>query len=169
MGLVNHILQMHLLTECPRQPFQAELNLWFIPHADLPSTKGRQSPMGPKQPFDSHSGLHNKSIWMGKASEDKENKNRKQKELAWKEMRSLNNYRPTLVPAVSCWSTQIEISLFHEPSPFPWGSDSWGKPSPRQYLYGDGEGSGNYESPRGISTTCEGHSAENRERWHPLS
>lgn len=122
----------------------------YSPHC-LSSTKGRQSPMDQKQPFDSPSGLCNKSIWMGEASRDKENKNRKKKKkLALKEIRSPNNYKLTLVLTAYCWSTQIGIPLSPEPSPSPWGSGSWGKPSPRQYLYGDGEGSGNYECLREI-------------------
>ena len=172
MESFNHILQMHLPTEWPRQPLQAEkMNLSFTPHTGLSSIKGRQSPIDHKQPFDFPSGLRNKSIWMGEASREKENKNRKQKKkkLALKEIRSPNNYKLTLVPTVYCWSTQIGIPLCPEPSPFPWGSGSWGKPLPRQYLYGDGEDSGNYECPREIPTPCEGSSAKNRESWHPLS
>ena len=82
---------------------QKKMNLSFTPHTGLSSTKGRQSPIDQKQPFDSPSGLRNKSIWMGEASGDKENKNRKQKKkLALKEIRSPNNYKLTLVPTVYC-------------------------------------------------------------------
>lgn len=91
-------------------------------------------------------GFISKSIWMGKASRNKENKNRKQK-MALTEIRSPNTYRPMLVPTVSHQSfPQIVIPHFRGTAPIPVSSGMCGTPSRSQYLYGDGEGSGNHLS-----------------------
>lgn len=171
MGLFNHILQMRLPTEWPRQPFQAEeVDLSFTPHT-VSHQQRADSPLCTKN---SHLTLPPGFVtrafgWVRPQGTKKTKIERKKKKLALKEIRSPNNYKLTLVLTAYCWSTQIGIPLSPEPSPFPWGSGSWGKPSPRQYLYGDGEGSGNYECPREIPTPCEGSSAKNRESWYPLS
>lgn len=119
MESFNHILQMHLPTEWPRQPLQAEkMNLSFTPHTGLSSIKGRQSPIDHKQPFDFPSGLRNKSIWMGEASRDKENKNRKQK----KKKKKAGSERNKITEQLQANSCPHSLLLKHTNwnSPLPW-------------------------------------------------
>lgn len=148
------MLQMCFPVETLCQPFQWELNFLFTPTP----VSHQQSAGNPLWTENSHLTHILGFIIRGfgwvrpqetKKTKNKNSKKKKKKQLSLREIRSpITEITGWFWSPISCWNTQLGIPLFHEPCPLPWGSGSWGKPSPRQYLYGDGEGSGNYECPR---------------------
>ena len=104
MGLFNHILQMCLPTEWPRQPFQAEeVDLSFTPHT-VSHQQRADSPLWTKN---SHLTLPLGFVtrafgWVRPQGTKKTKIERKKKKLALKEIRSPNNYKLTLVLTAYC-------------------------------------------------------------------